>query len=319
MKKIIALLLCLTMLFSFASCEKSDTTPNNDPQPVTITGPDFVYNDELKLSLTEEFKQVVCEGYAACYVSDKVTVYVIREDLTKLTDEQANMSTLEYAEAFRYQNSYSKPSAVSTSSRIISLTGTHTPDGKTDATHKSLYSMYKSSKAFWTIQFSCSVDDYSDLSRDFTKWAQSVSFIEPAKDFTADKVTITLNAAFKQVDSPDMENAIAQFQSEAFNVYVIKDTSTNSKNLGSYESMTDSRYNLNFNGVEKKPKNYQDALSTQMGLLSYKEGSDFYLVTMHDGKAKNTFYQVIISCANNMEKDYREQIIEFAKSVKIAE
>lgn len=319
MKKIIALLLCLTMLFSFASCETSDTTDDATPQTLTVTGPDFVYNDELKLSLSADFKQVNCEGYAACYVSDKATVYVIREDLANLTEAQANMTTLEYAEAFRYQNSLNKPSAVSTTSRIISLTTTYTPDGESDATHKALYSMYKSSKAFWTVQFSCSVEDYTDLSKDFTKWAQSVSFIEPAKDFTADKVTVTLNAAFKQVATPDMENAIAQFQTEAINVYVIKDTSTKSKNLGSYESTTDSRYNLNYNGVEKKPKNYQDALSTQMGLVSYKEGTDFYLVTMHDGKETHTFYQVIFSCANNMEKDFRAQITEFAKSIKVAD
>lgn len=39
-----------------------------------------------------------------------------------------------------------------------------------------LATVFKSSDAFWLIQFACFKDDYNDKEDDFVKWAKSVAF-----------------------------------------------------------------------------------------------------------------------------------------------
>ncbi len=327
MKKLIAFLLCLTMLLSFVSCFGSKegdetTTPDPvvpEPTPVPITGPDFVYNDELTLSLTDAFKQVKKDGYAACYVTEGITVYVIREELSTLSPEQANMSSVEYAEQVRYNNSFNNPGNVSTANRLVSIECTYAPEKGADPTHKALFTMFKSSKAFWTIQFSCAYDDYRENSRSFIKWAQAIRFIEEAKDFTHDDLTVKLDESYKQVAVPDRTDATAQFASDRYNVYVIKDTTTKAASLSTYEDRIDSQYNKTYGTsgvVDKTPDNYEEALKG-IGTLTYTEGGTFYLVTMYKGK--DAYWQVLFSCAKNQEADMRETFITYAKSVTLAQ
>lgn len=161
MKKTISMILVLaTLLLALVACGSAK------PKEFTTGG--------MYFTLTDDFRQVSVPGYTACYESSKVAVFVLKESFS-LQAGLGNKSLDEYAQMVRKNNSSKSPSDILKSDGLTYMEYKFY-NAEYSTTYKYFCTMYKSSDAFWLIQFTCSDKLYADYKSSFVNWAKTVSF-----------------------------------------------------------------------------------------------------------------------------------------------
>ena len=160
MKKLLSLVLVLVLLVALVSCGKA--------QPKTFT------SSGMSITLTSAFKENPQEGYTTCYDSAKVAVFVLKESFS-IQPGVENLTLDEYAALVRQSNASKSPSEITTQDGIYSMEYTFLNESE-NQTYSYYCTMFKSSDAFWLVQFACKEGDYASYKETFLNWAKTITF-----------------------------------------------------------------------------------------------------------------------------------------------
>ncbi len=159
MKKVLSLALVLILMLSLVSCA---------PKPKEFT------KEGMTITLTNSFWEKAMDGFTACYDSRKDAVFVLKEAFSML--EGAEELTLdEYAELVRKNNASKSPSEIKKEDGLTIMEYTFLNESN-NTTYGYFLTMFKTSDAFWLVQFTCDESDYDTHRASFIEWAKSIKF-----------------------------------------------------------------------------------------------------------------------------------------------
>lgn len=182
MKRFLAVLLVLMMLIAVCSCDKNDTnetTEESSKQSVATTKEESVKTKaftkkNMTITLPENFKETTVQGYTVCYESNDAWVLALREAFS-LEQGFSNWTLDQYADVIRTNSAANSPTQISHENDLTSIEHSFFNEDE-NLTYKYFVAVYKSSDAFWMIQFSCTEDNYDAYRASFIEWAKSVEF-----------------------------------------------------------------------------------------------------------------------------------------------
>ena len=137
----------------------------------------FLY-DNLRIKLTSEFKQVNAEGYDVAFEAKDVAIFVLKEEFTGAEGFE-NYSLMEYADLLIKANGLSSEVGVKDGQILFTYDAVNE---ETNNAYRYYTYVYKSTDAFWMIQFAISVDDVGEYEPNISKWASSVCFAVASAD-----------------------------------------------------------------------------------------------------------------------------------------
>ena len=159
MKRIVALLLAAVMIVGLAAC--------GSPKAKEFS------IEEMKLTLTADFKEGEYSGYTKVFESKDAAAFVLREDKSLLGGETISID--EYVELCRQANAARNPGEAKKEGSVPYFEYTF-KNPETGVTYSYFTAMYESEKAFWLVQFACGEGDYAKKKADFIGYASSVKF-----------------------------------------------------------------------------------------------------------------------------------------------
>ena len=160
MKRILSCLLVVLFLFSLTACSKAS------PEEFTSVG--------MTITLTSDFELTEVEGYTACYDSKDVAVFVLKESFL-LQEGFGDLSLDDYADLVYTANASKNPTAVAKEGDLTVMEYEFLNEQE-NKTYSYYTVMYKSSDAFWTVQFACKKKLYKAKKDTFIEWANTVEF-----------------------------------------------------------------------------------------------------------------------------------------------
>jgi len=159
MKKVLSLALVLILMLSLVSCA---------PKPKEFS------KDGMTITLTNSFWEKAMDGYTICYDSRKDAVFVLKEAFS-LFDGAENLTLDQYAEMVRKNNESRSPSEIKKEEGLTIMEYTFLNESN-GTKYAYMTTMFKTSDAFWLIQFTCAESDYETHRASFIEWAKSVKF-----------------------------------------------------------------------------------------------------------------------------------------------
>ncbi len=158
------LAICLLFLLLLSGCAKAEET-GSEGRTFRAGG--------LEIVLDTSFAEAYADGYEGCYTSEHVDVFILKENFS-LSEELKSMSLSDYATAMIQGNSLSG-SKLKEDGDLV-----YFDYQITLATGKFCYVsyLYKTEKAFWTVQFAVPELYREQLKTSLSQWARSVSFYE---------------------------------------------------------------------------------------------------------------------------------------------
>ena len=159
MKKVLSLALVLILMLSLVSC--APKSKEFSKEGMTIT-------------LTNSFWEKSVDGYTICYDSRNDAVFVLKEAFS-LLDGAEDLTLDEYAEMVRKNNASRSPSEIKKEEGLTIMEYTFLNESN-GITYAYLTTMFKTSDAFWLIQFTCEKSDYDTRRASYIEWAKSVKF-----------------------------------------------------------------------------------------------------------------------------------------------
>ena len=300
---------------------------------------------DISITLTTGFRESRTAGYEACFEASDMTVYVIKEDYANLTEDQINLSVLDYANLVRANNISKNPSKVSDKNNLVYFEYSY--QNEIDGiTYKTFSSMYKTANAFWTVQFCCEDAIYADYTTYIQTWAQSVFFTLKDMDYTVDELQITLAEGFNATDLSEFNtanriinreeqgeqyvaiyrsfnnDAIINFKREDYSLSPCPDFATyytevhqkysDLYDINKLENCSDLTVdnNLVFFEIERKtPINPITGKSTETRMS--------YFVACYTGN--NAFWTLEFACATANYKNYKDSFMGWAKSIQFVQ
>ena len=167
MKRFLSIILVLTAVFALGACGQAEDVPTEvAPKDFKVSG--------MTITLTNQFQKATSEGYTACYETDDVAVFILKETFT-LQEGLEDVSLEKYAELVRDSNESKATTTLYQQGDLTCMEYSFFSE-EHDQTYSYFTTMYKSSDAFWLIQFACREEFYDTYKNDFVEWAQSVSF-----------------------------------------------------------------------------------------------------------------------------------------------
>ena len=166
MKKIIAAMLVIVSLMSFAGCSRrsygyGEKTFSEHGMSITLT------------SAFSNYEADGSHGYAMTY-SSKDTFVMIQKEFFSLIESGASITDREYPDLWIEANeSQRKFDAVESFSGFVATSYSSTVN---DTSYTYFVAAYKGRDAFWTVQFACDKALYEELRPYFVRWASSVKF-----------------------------------------------------------------------------------------------------------------------------------------------
>lgn len=136
--------------------------------------PKAFYCDEMSIVLTKGFDDSYMEGYSECFDSEKVAVFVIKEEFS-LTQGLVDYTLDEYGELVLENNKEYSPGPMKKENGLTYYEHNYT-DEETGDCYSYLGAVYKSDEAFWVVEFACYAEDFETYRPYIIKWAQSVEF-----------------------------------------------------------------------------------------------------------------------------------------------
>lgn len=132
------------------------------PEPFSAEG--------MNITLTDAFEQAEYDGYTACFESDRVAVFALKEEFSLL--EGFSEYTLDdYAELV-----FSVNAMDSTVKKVDGLTCFEYTAVISDETVVYYAFLYKADDAFWMINFAVPEEDSAEYYDKIVEWAKSVDF-----------------------------------------------------------------------------------------------------------------------------------------------
>ena len=165
MKKFIALLTLLVMIFSLCGCDALEDLFESDPKTFTAGA--------FSITLTEDFTKIKegeyeeYEGFFAAYKSDYVHVLVLQELYEDIGEE---MTLDEYIELSLEVNDM-PGKAVKDGEGYRFVTYIENEDGE-NMFYRACY--YEGEDGFYVVSFVTPQDNLDEYGSDFEKWAESV-------------------------------------------------------------------------------------------------------------------------------------------------
>ena len=129
---------------------------------------------EMEISLDESFAQAPVQGLEACYTSEHVDVFVLREDFS-LAEGLRDQSLLQYGAAVVAGNEQAQGAAVTEKNGLTYFEYAGEEGG---VRFVLLSYLYKSENAFWVVQFATPEAKRAYLEDSVEAWAKSVRFTE---------------------------------------------------------------------------------------------------------------------------------------------
>lgn len=171
MKKLVALFLLATMLLSFCACGSA--------------APKAFSSNGMTITLTSAFKEVSQEGYTVCFDSKDVAVFALKEKFTGTNimvdgssgnmKKDSELTLREYAKLVREANITKTPTPTTEVEGLTTFEFSFLNE-ELNQTYKYFCVMYKTSDAFWLIQFATLESKYEDNYASILEWAKSVNF-----------------------------------------------------------------------------------------------------------------------------------------------
>lgn len=139
-----------------------------------MTEPKVFSSDGMTITLTNEFIETSFEGYNACYDSEDVAVFALKEEFD-LMDGLEDYTLEQYGELVLENNGF--PSDIELQN-ILGLTYFEYEygDDEINDTYYYFAVLYKASDAFWMIQFATQEENAELYQQSFIDWAKSVEF-----------------------------------------------------------------------------------------------------------------------------------------------
>ena len=127
----------------------------------------------MSITLTDEFVKADIENFTVTYDSKKVAVFALKEEFTLVQGFEDY--TLEQYGNLVIQNNRLSSSKLESIDGLIGFDYEFTnPDTK--ETYKYLSFVYKSSDAFWLVQFATLIENADEYSSKIVEWAKTISF-----------------------------------------------------------------------------------------------------------------------------------------------
>ena len=158
MKKMIALLLAAAMLLGLCAC-------GTKPKEFAVK--------EMKITLTDAFKERDFEGYDKSFDSSKAAVFLLREDKSYL--DGLPLTLKEYADLVHSANIDRNPGAVKEEEGITCFEYDNKNED-TGTVYHYYTAMFESEQAFWIAQFATRQDEWEKLKAEVLSYAKSVKF-----------------------------------------------------------------------------------------------------------------------------------------------
>lgn len=162
--KIGILVLCLSLVIGVAIGLASVFIEDASPKTFSDEG--------ITMTLTGEFEQLDFEEYTVCYGSSDVAVFVIRDDFELMPGGSA-LSLNQYAHLV--MNSTGVSSEVKTSGDLTYFGYEGSDDGSGEVFYYYTFA-YKSSNAYWVVQYAMDKNQAEDYREQVFAWAESVKF-----------------------------------------------------------------------------------------------------------------------------------------------
>lgn len=139
------------------------------------TGEPKVFStDGMQITLTNNFSKTSVEGYTVCYDSRDVAVFALEETFASV-DGFEDYTIEQYGDLLLESNSLDSSVTLQKNDDLNYFEYQYT-NPKTNDTYKYTTFIYKTSDAFWAIQFATleeNADNYRSL---FNEWAKKVKF-----------------------------------------------------------------------------------------------------------------------------------------------
>ena len=139
--------------------------------PAKAEEKDFSTNG-MTITLTEDFVEREYFGYTAIYTSSEAGVGVIREAFSLMPGFE-DYTKEQYAQLVMQNNG--KYAEIKTEGGLLYFEFDNS-DPTSDVTYYYVAYVYKTSDAFWLVQFSTTTDKADKYAEAFRKWAKSVRF-----------------------------------------------------------------------------------------------------------------------------------------------
>lgn len=138
------------------------------------TPKDFSY-EEMTITLTALFKEEEVEGRTV-FTSNDVAVFVLRENFVAGDIDLSGYTVRGYAELARENNPVMADATYEETDGVPNMVYTYAgDDGKT---YVYFTTFYKSSDAFWIVQYFVNESEYESRKPKFIEWAKTVHFAD---------------------------------------------------------------------------------------------------------------------------------------------
>ncbi len=131
--------------------------------------------DGMSITLTDEFFETDIENYTVAYDSKDVGVFVLKEEFSYLPEGFENHSLEQYAELVIQANELSSVQVITDEGLTFFEYDYTNPE--THDNYQFFSYVYKSSDAFWLVQFTTLDKNAGDYMERITEWAKSVEFL----------------------------------------------------------------------------------------------------------------------------------------------
>lgn len=136
--------------------------------------PKVFSSDGMQITLTNNFSKTSFEGYTVCYVSKDAAVFAIKENFT-LTDGVEDYTIEQYSDLVFKNNNVDSSVKLQTNDDLNYFEYERF-NPETNNTYNYHAFLYKTSDAFWMIQFATPNEKLESYRPLFLEWAKKVKF-----------------------------------------------------------------------------------------------------------------------------------------------
>ena len=129
--------------------------------------------EEMEITLTEAFKATDYDGFTACFETDEVAIFTLKEPYSLIPDFE-DYTLEQYGELLLESNSLNEAQLESKDG--LTFFKYEYTDTQTDITYHYTSYIFKNDEAFWLIQFATEQNNYAKYEDAITQWAKSVQF-----------------------------------------------------------------------------------------------------------------------------------------------
>lgn len=140
--------------------------PEVEPQTFSSNG--------MEITLTNHFSEITVDGYTVCYESNDTVILALKEEFA-LAEGFGDLTLEEYGGLIISGNNFEDSTKLLNEDGLVYFEYQFT-NPETNETYDYFTVVYKSSDAFWMVQFVTLDEYYEQCKPSIIQWAQSVEF-----------------------------------------------------------------------------------------------------------------------------------------------